>query len=266
MRVTTVGGEWHSDPSNLQPVAMSFDQEAAAVLMARIAVHRTETEDVPEILRWLDRSLIRLCSKFATYTKDDPSSFRLQPNFSIFPQFLFHFRRSRFIVTFNCSPDESAYYRLMFNREDVSNSLVMMQPSLLSYSFSAPPTPVLLDAASIRPDTILLLDTFFNVLVFHGETIASWRNQGYQTRPEHEAFRQLLQAPQDDAQAIMEHRFPVSRYILCDQGKSQARFLMAVVNPSTTHSTAGGGAVQVLTDDVSLGTFMEHLTKLSVQS
>lgn len=30
-----------------------------------------------------------------------------------------------------------------------------------------------------RTDRILLLDTFFHVVVFSGETIASWRKQGY---------------------------------------------------------------------------------------
>ena len=40
LRVTTVGGLWHSDPSDHTPVALSFDQEAAAVLMARLAVPR----------------------------------------------------------------------------------------------------------------------------------------------------------------------------------------------------------------------------------
>ena len=44
------------------------------------------------------------------------------------------------------SPDEAAYNRLIFCREDVSNSLVMIQPSLICYYFSAPPQPVLLDA------------------------------------------------------------------------------------------------------------------------
>ena len=37
MRVTTLGGPWHNDPQNMQPVGRSFDQEAAAVLMARVA-------------------------------------------------------------------------------------------------------------------------------------------------------------------------------------------------------------------------------------
>jgi protein transport protein SEC23 len=63
-------------------------------------------------------------SQFASYKKDDPSTFRLSPSFSIYPQFMFHLRRSQFLQTFNSSPDESAYYRMIFLREDLSNSLV----------------------------------------------------------------------------------------------------------------------------------------------
>lgn len=46
MRTTTICGGWQSDPQQLDPLVRGFDQEAAAVLMARIAVHRTETEEV----------------------------------------------------------------------------------------------------------------------------------------------------------------------------------------------------------------------------
>jgi protein transport protein SEC23 len=268
MRVTTCAGVWNTDPNNLSSLAASFDQEAAAVAIARIAVGRTETEDTGDILRWLDRSLIRLCSKFAEYRKDDPSSFRLASNFSLFPQFMFHLRRSQFMQTFNSSPDEAAYARIVFTREDVTNALVMIQPSLISYSFSAPPAPVLLDAMSVRPDVVLLLDTFFHVLVFHGETIAHWREQKFHEQPEHAAFRELLAAPKADAGQLMEARFPVPRYIVCDQHKSQARFLMARLNPSVTHNTNGsdgGGAAPIFTDDVSFSVFMEHLIKLSTQ-
>ena len=289
MRVTTTAGTWCGEAprgggggggsgepadgltgSALASLAASFDQEAAAVLLARVAVSRTETEDTNDILNWLDRSLIRLCARFAEYRKDDAESFRLAPNFSLFPQFMFHLRRSQFMQTFNSSPDEAAYYRLAFLREDVSTSLLMIQPSLMCYSFSAPAQPVLLDATSVRPDVILLLDTFFYVLVFHGETIALWRDQGYADLPEHAAFRALLQAPKDDAAALMDSRFPVPRYIICDQHKSQARFLMARVNPSVTHNNiqdnAAAGAMPVLTDDVSLGVFMHHLAKFASAS
>lgn len=159
LRATTLCGPWSSssDDKDNTSIKCSFDQEAAAVLSARLAVHRTETEDVADVLRWVDRSLIRLCSKFADYQPDDPSSFRLSPEFSLYPQFMFHLRRSQFLQLFNSSPDEAAYYRYVLTQENTSNSLVMLQPSLISYSFHGPPQPALLDSQSVRPDTILLL-------------------------------------------------------------------------------------------------------------
>lgn len=267
LRVTTTCGLWQTDPADLSSLSKSFDQEAAATLMARYAVFKSEAEEVADVMRWLDRSLIRLCSKFATYKKDDPTSFRLPPEFSIYPQFMFHLRRSKFLQNFNSSPDEQAVYRHILLRESTSNSLIMLQPTLLSYSFHGPPQPVLLDATSVKPDTILLLDTFFHVIVFHGETIAAWKQQGYQHQEEHVNFRNLLEAPQNDAQMIMSSRFPVPRYIVCDQHKSEARFLLSMLNPSVTHHTSDGASGQtIFTDDVSLRVFMEHLVKLLMQS
>jgi len=201
--------------------------------MARIAVKRiAEAEDPADILRWLDRSLIRLCAKFAQapcaaacaspaprpsshtrsrpppplqYRKDNPTSFfcsrptlrssrsscstcgaasscRCAGQQGSGGRGLPARPSSRACAvnppprappapppqTFNMSPDESCYNRLIFLRESVSNALVMMQPSLICYSFQAGPHPVLLDAASVRPDVVLLLDTFFHVLIFHG--------------------------------------------------------------------------------------------------
>lgn len=233
IRVTTCCGTWHSDPNNTLPVACSFDQECATVLMSRIASHRTQEEDPGDILRWLDRSLIRLIAKFAEYTPNNPSTLRLSQEFSLYPQFMFHLRRSQFLESLNCSPDESTYYRMMLERNNTQNSLVMIQPALLSYTFQYAPVPVLLDVTSIRPDAILLLDTFFHVVIFYGSTIAQWRDAGYQNQPEHANFKRLLEQPKEHAQELMSNRFPVPRFILCDENKSQSRFLMAKLNPSS---------------------------------
>jgi len=84
--------------------------------MARLSVFRAETEEGPDVLRWLDRQLIRLvgrrsntliiiiiikiiimtqiqslnvcvqCQKFGDYHKDDPNSFRFSETFSLYPQ------------------------------------------------------------------------------------------------------------------------------------------------------------------------------------
>ncbi|RHY14354.1 hypothetical protein DYB25_005379, partial [Aphanomyces astaci] len=266
-RVTTICGPWTTDPNDVESLKRGFDQEAAAVLITRLAVFRSERGDeTNDIMRWIDRSLIRLAARFAEYRKDDPTSFRLSREFSIYPQFMFHLRRSQFLQVFGYSPDESSTYRHCLLRESTTNSLVMIQPSLLSYSFQGPPTPALLDSSSVRADTILLLDSFFYVVVFHGETIASWRDQKYHEHADHAHFKNLLEAPQADAQLIMDSRFPVPRYVVCDQHKSQSRFLMAKLNPSTTHMSGDGQGEVIFTDDVSLKVFMEHLIKASVQT
>ena len=70
---------WADAATNLAHIASSFDQEVSAVTMARMAVAkyvcvctisswpypslsscRAESEDGPDVLRWLDRMLIRL--------------------------------------------------------------------------------------------------------------------------------------------------------------------------------------------------------------
>jgi len=121
LRVTTIARNM-SGPSGDPAIAQSFDQEAAAVLMSRIAVFKAEVDDGPDVLRWVDRMLIRLCSRFAEYRKDDATSFRLESNFTLYPQFMFHLRRSQFLQVFNNSPDETAFYRHVLNHEDVPNS------------------------------------------------------------------------------------------------------------------------------------------------
>lgn len=109
VRVTTLARPFAE--ANSPAIPEGFDQETAAVLMARIAVFKAEIDDSPDVLRWLDRMLIKLCQKFAVYNKDDPTSFTLHNAFRIYPQFMFHLRRSGFLQVFNNSPDETAFYR-----------------------------------------------------------------------------------------------------------------------------------------------------------
>jgi len=271
IRVTTFARNWADPTTGLANIAASFDQEASAVLMARMAIHRSQVDNGPDVLRWLDRMLIRLCQKFGDFQRDSPDSFTFSTNFSLYPQFMFHLRRSSFLQVFGHSPDETAYYRYQFNRQDLTNSLIMIQPVLYSYSLESAPEPVLLDSSSIKSQTILLLDTFFQVLIYHGETIDKWKKEGYHERPEYKNFQMLLQAPVDDAQDILATRFPIPRYIETEHLGSQARFLLHRVNPSKTHNNAmWGGQMdetsQVLTDDVSLQVFMNHLKRLAVSS
>ncbi|KAG7802347.1 hypothetical protein KL944_002724 [Ogataea haglerorum] len=252
-----------------------FDQEAAAVLVARQALYKVLKDNSTDAIRWCDKILVDLCSKFGSYKMGDPRSLVLSQNLNLFPQFMYHLRRSNFIQIFNSSPDETAFYRHCFLTEECMNSLIMIQPTLTSFEIEKEPEPVLLDSLSIRPDRILLLDTFFHLLIFHGSQIAEWRRQGYQDLPDYEYFKEFLNQPRVEAADILVDRFPLPRFIDTEEGGSQARFLMSKLNPTTSykngddlHILANGqtdsGAV-ILTDDVSLQTFMKHVNNAVVK-
>ncbi|XP_050216521.1 protein transport protein SEC23 G [Mercurialis annua] len=264
-RVTTAARRWVGNKS--AEITAGFDQEAAASVMARLAIHRSETCYARDVIRWLDDSLICFASKFGDYIHEDPSTFRLSTSFSLYPQFMYYLRRSQFIDVFNSTPDETSFFRLMLNREGVVGSLIMIQPTLFQYSFDGPPVPVLLDVCSISPDVILLFDSYFHVVIHYGSKIAHWKKLGYHKDSSHENLRKLLEAPELDAQQLVAERVPAPRLIKCDQHSSQARFLLAKLNPSVTqNSTYTEGSEVILTDELSLQEFIDHLQTLAVKA
>ncbi|EGW29961.1 uncharacterized protein SPAPADRAFT_144148 [Spathaspora passalidarum NRRL Y-27907] len=287
LRVTTVALPIvaDSDTLNLEP---GFDQEAALVLIARKSIYKLSPECSNQIttevlLKQLDQLLVDFCARFAVYTMAQPESFRLSSIYNLLPQFIYHLRRSPFINVFGNSPDETSYIRHLFMHEDTSNSLIMVQPTLLSYDINdwndenTEPIPVMLDSLSLGPSKILLLDTFFQILIYHGSQIAAWRNAGYHEQADFAYFKDFLEAPKQEAMILLMDRFPLPRFIDCDENGSQARFLMAKLNPSTNYASnvnqfVGGGVggtsssspYDVLTDDLNLQTYMEHLQRLVV--
>jgi protein transport protein SEC23 len=266
MRVTTV--KFQNESESTAKIMSGFDQEAAAVCMAKWVLFKIETEESIDVVRWLDRNLIKLIRRFGDYQLDSIHSFRLRKEFSLYPQFMFHLRRSQFLQSFNVSPDESAYYKILMFRENVNNCLLMIQPALLQYSFDSPqPEPVLLDIVSLKNNVILLLDTFFNVLIWHGDTIAKWVKLGYQDKEDYQHFKALLQIPKDDAQIILNQRFPMPKFQETQCGKGPERLLKAKVNPSgggAGNSTVDSG--NYFTEDVSLKVFMDSLIQYVVKS
>lgn len=258
----------------------SFDQEAATVLVARMAVWKVLYESTGVALKFINKILIDFLSSFSQYRINDAKSIVLPPNSNLLPQFMYHLRRSNFIQIFNSSPDETTFYRHCLLTEDCINSLIMIQPTLTSYEIEKPePEPVLLDSTSIKPNRILFLDTFFHILIYHGSLIADWRRQGYQDLPEYDYFKNFLQLPRQEAADILIDRFPLPRFIDTEEGGSQARFLMSKLNPTTSYKTSTAGSLQhfaqfgntdesgavILTDDISLQTFMQYVCEAVVK-
>lgn len=267
----------------MDAVINNFDQEAAAVLIARQAVNDVMTTSSNDALKLVNKTLVDFLSNFSTFILNSPASLSIPPNVNLLPQFIYHLRRSNFIQIFNSSPDETSFYRHCFLTEDCYNSLIMIQPTLTSYEIEKEPEAVLLDSTSIRPNRILFLDTFFHILIYHGSLIADWRRQGYQDQPGYEYFKEFLELPRQEAADILVDRFPLPRFIDTEEGGSQARFLMSKLNPTTSYNSSdslehlakfgpqdsnggadSGGAI-IMTDDISLQTFMQFVSQSVVK-
>ena len=270
LRVSTISRKI-SNPLETQnaidQIGNSFDQEAAAVLIGRLCVDNNfKGEDSKESLKWIDKTLIHLMSKFAKYTKENPNTFRLTNKFEFFPQFMFYLRRSSFIQSFNESPDESTYYKFLLLSESVQNCTIMIQPLLFEYTAENPtPQPVYLDLNSLRNNVVLLLDTFFTVVVWHGIDVMKWREEEFQEKEGYENIKQMLDDPQDYAQNIVVERLPTPRFVSCDSGSGQERLLKCTVNPSSDTKNKLKEE-WFFSDDVDLKIFMDSLKKLSVSS
>jgi protein transport protein SEC23 len=267
LRVTTIRRKYSPDlQNNKYEVAQGFDQQAAVILLTKMAIWKSDTEDRIDVLRWVDKSLINLMERFAEYNKDVPASFKLTKEFSFFPQFVFYLRRSFVLQNFNASPDEVAQFKTILLRENVTNSTIMIQPALLSYSpEESDYVPVLLEAENMKSDRVLLLDAYFFICIWYGEDVCKWREAGYQDQPEYENIKNMLDNPVDYAQNIIAERMPVPRFVSADYASGQERLIKSVLDPSL-EGTQNFKEGYFFSDDVSLKTFMDFLIKKAVAS
>ena len=267
LRVTTIRRKYSPDlQNNKYEVAQGFDQQAAVVLLTKMAIWKSDTEDRIDVLRWVDKSLINLMQRFAIYNKDVPESFKLTEEFKYLPQFIFYLRRSLVLQNFNSSPDEVAQFKTVLLKENVNNSMTMIQPILLSYSpDDTDYTPVSLEAENMKADRVLLLDAYFFICIWYGEDVCSWREAGYQNEPEYENIKNMLDSPVDYAQNIIMERMPVPRFVSADYNSGQERLIKSVLDPSL-EGTQDFKEGYFVSDDVTLKVFNEFLIKKVVAS
>ena len=209
LRVTTVQRRFGT--LTRESHAAGFDQEAAIVLTARCALSLSGMMDQKEITKWIDKRLIKLYSRFGDFTRGVPTSYRINDSFSMVPQFFYYLRKSTFILNFAISVDEMHYNRMVLLRENVSNSLVMIQPSLVAYSAeNSEPTPVLSDISSLKDDVIILFDAYFNVVIWHGKSIREWCDEGYHEQEDYATLKAAIENPQADSKVAFSDLDPPS--------------------------------------------------------
>ena len=265
--------------SNLAP---SFNSEVAAVLIARLAIYKTEQMPLKDVMQWLDRLTIRFVSRFSSYTLNQPNTLKLAPALALFPVFMYHLRRSGYLNVLNQSPDETAVLRLLFLKSKAEDAIIMIQPTLMQYSLSSiqtnangsisiVPTPASLEESSIPSDGIILLDTYFEVLIIRGDTLNGWIQQGYNKQAEYSYIDNFIALARKDAMDIVNTRTSTPRYFEINRFDGNFRIFKNRVNPSQSTNSVNsqneskGGDELTYTDDISLQNYMKYLKKLVVQ-
>ena len=61
----------------------------------------------------------------------------------------------------------------------------------------------------MKEEVILLLDSYYNVILWYGDHIQSWYEEGFQNQKGYEHIKDLFEKPKQDIDIIMDSRFPV---------------------------------------------------------
>lgn len=246
-RVTTAARVF----GKLTKFRQGFDQEAALIVQSRLFTFSTHLEEDLDLVRRIDRSLIRFIRRFG----ESSSHLKLCSSMSLYPNFIYFLRRSLLVQTEINSPDETFYYRNIVAREPTTNAMTMIYPTLMAFSYQEETKPVPMDAKSLQPDVILLLDTFHNVLIWRGEHISQWIQEGYHEKEEYKCLKESIDEVNEYAEKLVDERLPTPQFTVTERFGSQERILLAKVNPSIK------GQV-VVTDDIDFATFYDCLCKI----
>lgn len=261
LRVTTIPINFYDISKNKQEIVDRFDQETTAAILAKITIFN-KMQRKSNVIKELDQKLIDICHTYGNYKPKDCNSFYLQDQLKFLPQFIYQFRLSQFFSTYNITLDQATAYMSELLNGNVSDLLLMIHPSLKMYSVDEQPKYVNLEESSLNSESILLLDTYFRVLIWHGKSVVEWKKNGYQTNPEYENFKSFLEQPISDASALLSSRFPISQTVICDADSSESRYLLSKCNPPPTTPF---GQSKPSPAEQSYSDFYSTLCKLSVK-
>ncbi|KAI5148613.1 protein transport protein SEC23 [Enteropsectra breve] len=251
-RVTTFSRIFTDDRNRL---LMGFDQEAACVFQAR-AFSKKGFQNVMDCESAIDKNLIKFTKRYGNFERGNPLSVSLPESMNYYINFMFFFRRSLLVQNDGISPDEASYFQLLLFKFRVNDVLKMIKPSLISFHYQGDIMPVELDTSSLSPESILILDTFHNVLLWRGLYVENWVKEGLHESPEYEFFKNVISEADGYVKLLLD-RVPAPQYKETCEGKSQERILLHYMNPG--HQ----GALN--TEKIDYGKFYDTLCRYIVR-
>ena len=236
-----------------------IDQFCVIATYARLAAFKVFDYDNTTLIRYLDKNLISILKTYQCGTQ-------IREELNLIAQYFYYLRKSNFVKKFASSLDEMTFYKHTVLREPVENVLIIVQPQIIEYSLnSEEPKSVAPDLGCLKKDVILLVDTFFNVVIWKGATIKSWIDEGYHLQDEYAHLAEMIKLPEEDCNTICEDRTVRPCKIEAFSGSPMERFLKSRLNPETTTPNLQKNIAEddgnFITEDASLSVFMNRLVE-----
>ena len=239
-----------------------LDQFCIVSVFAKIAAFRSLEQDSSLVIRYLDKKLIGLMKlfKFGDIIPEQ---------LNIIPQYFYYLRKSNFVKKYASSLDEMVYYRNSIIRQNIDNTLVMIQPQIIEYSLeNEEPVPVLPNLSCLKSDVVLLCDTYFNIIIWYGQNVKGWIDEEYHLQEGYEHIKELIDMPEEDMRLILEDRLVVPNKVKAHMGSPSERLIKSKLNPET-QDKENSEALETgnfVSDDASLSTFMNRLFQVLNQT
>lgn len=233
---------------------LSFDQEAWVVLFTRLLTNKIDTnigyDRFEDLLGLIDNTIIKLLYHFGgvRLTQDSTENstenpylmlkliYEINENFKKLPSLIFHLRRSQQLIRiFNSSPDETASHHHWFNKLNLADSLLLIQPTLYKLTSDGQQRIIDLDSSSIQSQvgTFLIMDCLFQIIIYYVADSDSYLKL-------HHSNNDMLIANKDPsiARALdyiellknADETRPPAQIVITQTNHSQARYFISRLN------------------------------------
>lgn len=260
IRVTTVSKPFGNNKSkdiegilSKEEYLMGLDAEAITISIARKIIQPNLIEEDNDVVRRIDRILIKTTRNISQYNNMDPTSICFPDSMELFSKFVYFLRRSSLILAQSHSPDEFTYNRFIVKSRNVDEAMNLIMPTLHSFHYQGGIQPVNMDDSSLNDDCALLLDCFTDVVIWYGSNISAWIKEGLHEKEEFSFLGEMLINIKERAESIINERCPTPKFTETERGGTQERQLLSRVNP-----TDGS----ILTDDIDFEGFYHALARL----
>lgn len=139
----------------------------------------------------------------------------------------------------------------------------------MEYSLNAEePLTVLPDIDCLKKDVVLLVDTFFNVILWRGLNIKAWMDQNFHKDPQYEHLAKMIENSEKDSNETIEQRVLYPNKIQAHFGSPTERLLKSKLNPENKTMVGANEAMDsgnFISDEATLSSFVAKILQFLSQ-